>query len=86
MSKGDRMNEKTDDVKKQVPGEDAAVMSIREIYEARIADIKASTTEHLSSLKKDKGLLALTVCVLGLFLMLLILVDLLIGNMGWIRY
>lgn len=63
-----------------------AVMVTKEVYEARIADIKESFAEHINSLKKDKRFLAIAACVLGGLLMLFLLVDLLVGSVGWIRY
>lgn len=63
-----------------------AIMTVKEVYEARIADIKASSLEHTNSLRKDKRYLAATVCVLGVFLLVFLLMDLLIGTAGWIRY
>lgn len=63
-----------------------AVMAIKEVYEARIADIKESSRAHVESLKRDKRFLALAVCILGMFLMTFLLVDLLVGSIGWIRY
>lgn len=63
-----------------------AIMAIKEVYEARIADIKASSAEHTNTLKRDKRFLGIAVCVLGGVLILFLLVDLLVGSMGWIRY
>ena len=63
-----------------------AILAVKEVYESRIADIKASYIEHINSLKKDKLYLAIIVCVLGAFLILFLLVDLMIGSVGWIRY
>lgn len=53
-----------------------AIMAIKEVYEARIADIKASSAEHMASLKKDKRFLWVAVCVFGGFLILFLLMDL----------
>lgn len=63
-----------------------AIMAIKEVYEARIADIKESTSQHVSSLQRDKTHLAIVTCVLGASLLLFLLVDLLVGSVGWIRY
>lgn len=71
---------------KKTEAEMNAIMSVKEIYEARIADIKASAGEHMESLKRDKRFLALAVCVLGAMLILFLMVDLLVGSVGWIRY
>ena len=63
-----------------------AIMAMKEVYEARIADIKESASERNASLQKDKRFLAIVCCVLGIALVSFVLVDLLIGNVGWIRY
>lgn len=63
-----------------------AIMAIKEVYEARIADIKQSSAEHTSSLQRDKRYLAITVCILGIVLILFLVMDLMMGNIGWIRY
>lgn len=63
-----------------------AIMAIKEVYEARIADIKASAAEHIKSLQRDKKLLFMAVSVLGCFLIVFLMVDVLIGSVGWIRY
>lgn len=63
-----------------------AIIAIKEVYEARIADLKESAAEHTSSLKKDKKYLAIVAGVLGAVLIGFLAVDLLIGTVGWIRY
>ena len=63
-----------------------AIIAIKEVYEARIKDIKESAAVHTESLKRDKRFLAIAACVLGGALVLFLLVDLLMGNVGWIRY
>lgn len=63
-----------------------AIIAIKEVYEARIADIKAASAEHTESLKNDKRFLAIALCILGAFLMSALLVDLFIGSIGWVRY
>ncbi len=63
-----------------------AIIAMKEVYEARINDIKTSSAEHVESLKKDKRYLAIAVCVLGLFLIAALLVDMFIGTIGWVRY
>lgn len=62
------------------------IMAIKEVYEARIAELKASTTGHIESLKRDKHFLAMAVCILGAILVAALLIDLLVGSVGWIRY
>ncbi|MBP3304863.1 MAG: helix-turn-helix transcriptional regulator [Oscillospiraceae bacterium] len=63
-----------------------AIMGIRELYEARIKDIKTSSDEYMNSLKRDKRHLWVAVCVLGAFVILFLLMDILVGNVGWIRF
>lgn len=63
-----------------------AIMALKEVYEARIEDLKASSSEHTNTLKKDKKHLALIACILGGFLLLFLMVDLLLRNVGWIQY
>ena len=82
---GGSLNELTENDKGEDP-EMNAIIAIKEVYEARIQDIKASSSEHVESLKKDKTFLAIAVCVLGGFLLCALLVDLFIGSIGWIRY
>lgn len=63
-----------------------ALTALREVYEARIQDIKASLAEHINSLRRDKRYLSIALCIVGGFFILFLLVDLLIGTAGWIRY
>lgn len=78
-----------DEITQIEKGEDPemnAIIAIKELYEARISDIKSSASEHTESLKKDKRYLAMAVCVLGIFLLSALLVDLFVGSVGWVRY
>lgn len=63
-----------------------AIIAIKEVYEARIADLKTVTSEHTSSLRTDKRYLAMVVCILGAVLIGTLLVDLCFGSIGWVRY
>ena len=63
-----------------------AIMAIKEVYEARITDIKESAAERNHSLQKDKMFLATVCCVLGVILISFLAVDLMVGTVGWIRY
>ena len=83
---GGSMDEMIGGVKKQEDISENAVIAIKEIYEARIAEMKASAAAHVDSLKKDKRVLAISACVLGAFLLLFVLLDVLVGNIGWVRY
>ena len=71
---------------KEAEVEKTAIMSLSDVYEARIADIKASSESHIESLRRDKRYLAAAVFVLGIILIIFLLIDLLIGTVGWIRY
>lgn len=72
--------------KKKEQMEMNAIMAVKEVYEARITDIKESSAVHIHSLRRDKRFLAITICVLGAALILFLLVDLVVGSIGWIRY
>ena len=65
---------------------DEAVLALREVYEARIADIKASAAEHIASLQRDKRILAIAAGVVTVLLLGLLLTDIFIGSVGWVRY
>lgn len=75
-------HEKSDDDSKTVN----AITAIRDVYEARIEDIKKSSAAHIASITRDKRFLAGCCAVLGLFVILWLVVDLMIGSVGWIRY
>ena len=66
--------------------EKTAIMSLSDVYEARIADIKASHNSHIESLKRDKRYLTVTVIILAVISIVFLLADMLVGNIGWIRY
>ena len=63
-----------------------ALIAVKDVYENRIKDIKDSNAEHVHSLKRDKKILAIAVCVLSVFLLGVLVLDILVGNAGWIRY
>ena len=71
---------------KKIVAEPNAIISIKEVYEARIADLKASSETHIETLKRDKRYLAIALWILGASLLLFLMFDLLVGSMGWIRY
>ncbi len=72
--------------KKEHEIESNSIVSIKDAYEARISDLKATYTEHIESLKKDKKLLFIIVGCLSAILVVFLLIDIFIGNIGWIRY
>lgn len=63
-----------------------AVIAIKESYEARISDLKASALEHITSLKRDKKILCIAIFVLTAILVLLFALDFYIATSGWIKY
>ena len=83
---GGSMDELVNGGEKKEEVEMNAIMAIKEVYEARIADIKESSAEHTMSLQRDKMHLTVVACILGMILILFLLVDLLVGSVGWIRY
>ena len=78
--------EKESKIEKNDDSQIKALIAVKEVYEERIKDIKSSFAEHIQSLKRDKRILAVTVCILILFLISTLLMDLFIGNIGWLRY
>ena len=63
-----------------------ALNALKEVYEERIKDIKQSSTEQIQSLQRDKKILIIAVCILSTLLVSALMVDLLIGTAGWLRY
>lgn len=86
IAMGGSMNDIVGDTKEKEDVEMNSIIALKEVYEARIADLKESANLHASSLKKDKRVLAIACGVLGLVLISFLLVDLMIGTVGWIRY
>lgn len=63
-----------------------ALVAVKDVYEERIKDLKTAFEEQIQSLKKDKKILMITIGILSAFLMGALLLDLLIGSVGWIRF
>lgn len=63
-----------------------ALIALKDVYEERIKDIKASSEENIKTLKKDKKILTIAVFILSVFLIGALVVDLFIGSFGWLRY
>ena len=78
--------EKVDKVEITEDSQMKALIAVKEVYEERIRDIKESSTEHIQSLKRDKKILIISVCVLAAFLAGMLLFDLLVGSIGWLRF
>lgn len=84
----DKINaiEKIDNVEISEESKIKALIAIKEVYEERIKDIKSAFTEHIQSLKRDKKIMMVIICVLSAFLIGALILDLFIGNIGWLRY
>ena len=63
-----------------------AIMSIKEVYEKRIEEIKEANKEHIGIFQTTNNRLWITACTLGLVLLAILLADIMLGNVGWIRY
>lgn len=59
-----------------------ALLVLKETYEERIKDIK----DHILSLSRDKRILAIVAGALMLIIIGVLILDLSIGTMGWVRY
>ena len=84
----DKINEidKVEHIDKTENSQMKAIIAIRDVYEERIKDLKFSSAEHINSLKRDKKILTIAVGILGVFLIGILLLDLFVGTIGWIRY
>lgn len=63
-----------------------ATVAMKELYENRIAEIKEVSDARLNAAEKDKRFLKTVTCCLGGFLLLMLLIDVVFGSVGWIRY
>lgn len=63
-----------------------ALKALKEVYEERIKDIKQSSVEHIQSLKRDKKILIIAICILSVFLIGALILDLFISSAGWFRF
>ena len=63
-----------------------STMVLKESYEARISELKESSDKHLDTVVRDKRFFQRTACLLGGFLLVILLVDILLGSVGWIRH
>ena len=84
----DKINaiEKVENVEITEDSQIKALKALKEVYEERIKDIKQSSLEHIQSLKRDKKILIIEVCVLSVLLIGGLLVDLLVGSVGWFGF
>lgn len=63
-----------------------AILALKDTYELRISEMKLSSSELISSLRKDKKYLAIVSVSLLIFLLAFIVVDFFMSSAGWIRY
>ena len=84
----DKINaiEKIDNAEITEDSQIKALKALKEVYEERIKDIKQSSSEQIQSLKRDKKILVIAMCLLGTLILVALLFDLLIGNVGWLRF
>ncbi len=62
--------------------ESNSIVTLKEIYDERIKDIK----DHTSSLSRDKQILSTVAGVLVAILLALLIFDISISPQGWVRY
>lgn len=63
-----------------------AILALKDTYELRISEMKLSSSELISSLRKDKKCLAIVSVSLLFFYSAFIVVDFFMSSVGWIRY
>lgn len=63
-----------------------ALVALKEVYEARIGELKSGFEEHIRLLKNDRKILLVLSVVLGIVLIGALLLDLFIGSTGWLRF
>ena len=63
-----------------------ALIALKEVYEARIKDLKESSEEQIKTLKNDRKILRICLIILGAILVGALLLDLFIGSIGWLRF
>ena len=78
--------EKVENVEITEDSQIKALKALKEVYEERIKDIKQSSLEHIQSLKRDKKILIVAVCVLSVLFIGVLVFDLLVGSVGWFRF
>lgn len=84
----DKINaiEKVENVEITEDSQIKALKALKEVYEERIKDIKQSSLEHIQSLKRDKKILVIAICILSVLLIGALLFDLFAGSIGWFRF
>lgn len=74
------------EIKEPESNDDSDRKTIKEFYNLRVEEMKRSYGLYIDSLKRDKTILFIIVCILASFLMVFLIVDLSLGSAGWIRY
>lgn len=78
--------EKAEQIEKTEESQMKALIALKEVYEERIKDLKSSLADRIQSLERDKKVLRIIVGILGACLIGVLVLDLLIGSIGWVRY
>ena len=84
----DKVNaiEKIDHVEIPEDSQMKALVALKEVYEARINDLKASSEQQIRLLKHDRRVLMIVAGGLGALVIGALLVDLFVGTIGWLRF
>ena len=84
----DKINaiEQIDNVEISENSQMKALVAIKEVYEARINDLKDSYEGQVQLLKKDRRTLTIAVAILCVFFVGALVLDLFLGSVGWFRY
>ena len=81
LSMGGNLNDIVDGNRK-AKVEENSITILREICDKRLEDHK----DYMETLKRDKKMLSVAVAVLGGVIALILILDILIGSHGWVRY
>ena len=81
IAMGGDMNDAIDNKKKKEI-EISSTISLKESYELRIEDTK----EYINSLKRDKKMLGVCLAVLVAAIVVLLIIDVSFGSLGWFQH
>lgn len=81
IAMGGDMNDAIDNKKKKEI-EISSTISLKESYELRIED----TREYINSLKRDKKMLSVCLAVLVAAIVVLLIIDVSFGSLGWFQH
>ncbi len=81
----DKINaiEKVENVEISEDSKIKALDALKEVYEMRINDIRQSSADHIQSLKRDKKMLIVALCVSSGLLLCVLMFEVFMGSMGW---